>query len=476
MKKLNVYFWVIFAIFLVRCSSTRMNVLIRMIDEQENYFGNEVIPPFEKSHSAEIEVFHYNSPDELIGEIDNYPDMHLVKVPFSEAYRLVDRGALMPLDDFLSKEQIKEYKDTYLLTSLAEFGGKHYMVPRKFETRIMVYRKSKVAEAQAQWRRYQPSIHEALKKINGYGLPATYLLEQDPNQWDYYDVFVVGWIWAHADGDFSGGRVAHRAKRYFGTAQRIMDRIFQCGGDSTALITMSGDPVVDAMHWEAVYAFGGIYNSRMWEQGWSGPDIWRGFGDDEVYLSFMTQLDCFYLHGTGRDGLGGYLSDPDDMGVAVMPRGCSVQLDEKGNIKRQGRNAITTGGWWWAIPAKSSDPHNSYELARHITNAENQIQGCSRFGMIPVRKDILSDMNLLFGGTWISKIYSVSFQQLMHNKKTTVPAYPDLAKVIGSYLDAWHTIIVQGQWASQGAIPDRQHIESVMRKYASGLPAAGEVE
>lgn len=304
--------------------SVHMNVLIHMIDDQETYFRREVIPPIEKKLPADLTVIHYSSTDSIQSQIRAYSNPGLVKVPFNKAGLLVKNKAVMSLDDFLTGAQIKEFEETYLLTSMGKVDGKRYYVPRKFETRIMVYRKSKVAEVYAQWRKNREEIDAAFKKLNGHGLPATYMLEEDPNEWDYYDVFVVGWMWAQSA--YNGekiGRVAHRGMKYAGTALRIIDRVFQCGGDSSDVISMRGDAVVDAFHWEAVYAAAGIYNPKMWEQQWSGTGIWQGFADEQVFLSFMTQLDCFFIHGTGRDGLHGYLQDPDDMGVAIMPRGFS---------------------------------------------------------------------------------------------------------------------------------------------------------
>jgi ABC-type glycerol-3-phosphate transport system substrate-binding protein len=161
------------------------------------------------------------------------------------------------------------------------------------------------------------------------------------------------------------------------------------------------------------------------------------------------------------------------MGVAVMPAGCSVELDKRGNILRVGRSAVSTGGWWWGIPADSPDPRASYNLSRHITSTENQIQGCGRFGMIPVRKDILSDMSMLFGGGWISNIYAVSFEQLMKNRKTVLPSQSGFDRVRDIYLSAWFDIVVRGNWSADRKYPNRQYIADLLS--AVYKPKAGEV-
>jgi ABC-type glycerol-3-phosphate transport system substrate-binding protein len=470
---LTQYGVVLAAAIALRCApSSRMQVLIHMIDAQENYFTNEVLPAFGDAKNYEMAVIHYESVDSIDAELGEHAGrVALVKVPFDKGWSLVSEGLIKPLNSFLADEDLREFHDTYLLTSLGKRDGKQYYIPRKLETRIMVYRKSKVAEAVALWRKHREAINEALKKYNGYGLPATYLMEEDPNEWDYFDVFAAGWIWAHTPyGGRTAPRVAHRGKRYSGTALRVIDRVYQCGGDSAAVLSMTGDAVVDAFHWEAVYAAEGIYSERMWKEEWSGVGVWEGFKDGDVFLSFMTQLDCFFIHGTGRDGLDGYLKDPADMGVAAMPQGGSVELDDEGSVVRPGVRAITTGGWWWGIPHDAPEPKASYELARHITSTKNQVQGCSRFGMIPVRKDILSDISMLFGGGWITNVYDVSLKQLMHNKYTVLPYNPNFDSIRNLYLDAWFEIVVNRQWAGMGDIPNRDYIGNLLEgKYAQAV-------
>lgn len=447
----------------------RTKVLIQMIDAQEKFFTSEIIPPFEKESGVAVDVVHMNSIDSIEQELAKYPgQVSLVKVPFVKGWELAGKDLFKSLDSFLSESEMEQFRSTYMLTSLGSQGGSTYFIPRKFETRLMVYSKSKVADAVSRWHGYRDSVDMALRKYNGQGLPATYALEDDPNQWDFFDVFFVGYLWAHTnyDGRFSG-RIAHRGKRYSGTALRIVDRVFECGGDSTAVLTMRGDAVVDAFAWEAAYASSGVYNPKMWEQEWSGTGVWGGFKSGDVFLSFMTQLDCFFIHGTGRDGLDGFLANPDDMGVASMPAGCSLELDNKGDVLRRGGKSITTGGWWWGIPASAPDPVLSYRLAQRITSTDNQIQGCTRFGMIPVRKDILSDMSMMFGGGWITEVYQTSFQQLMHNQNSVVPTNPAFGKISDLYLDAWFDIVVGKNWPAGAVEPRPAAIRSTLEsKYA----------
>ncbi len=443
-----------------------MHVLIHMIDAQEDYFSEELITEFQNEYDVEVTVHSYDNLDSLSREMSQYDTVDLVKVPFGKTQGLIDKGKIVALDDFLSQEEVQKLNNTYLLLSFSRHDNKYYFIPRKFETRICVYSKSRVKDVLSRWRLHQTAIDSALALVNGDGLPAEYLLEEDPAQWDYFDIFVLGWVWAHTPyQDAMHGRIAHRGKMYSGTALRLIDRTFQCNGDSSAVMSMNDDAVTEAFYWEAVYSALGIYHPDMWKEGWSGKGVWEGFGRGEVFLSFMTQVDCFFLHGTTEKGMKGYFPKPGDMGVTVMPRACAVALDSMENSTMKGSRGITTGGWWWAIPAKAAAPVRSYGLARFITNRKNQIDGCSRFGMIPVRKDILSDLALMFGGGWITNIYNVSLQQLQYNEYTTLPSHPRFDRIMQLYLEACRDIIVDRNWGyGDVPYPERDYIARVLEK------------
>ena len=452
-----------------------IKVLIKMIDKQEAYFSQRIAAPFALDQNAQVAVEHYNNTDSLEYYLENNSgQVGIVKVPFDKASVLINKKLLLPLDSVCTPLQMEEYKKTYLLTGLAQRDGQYYLIPRKFETRIMVFSKSKVSDALERWRKNKDSIDVSLKKINGYGLPATYILESDPDKWNFYDIYVLGWIWAHTPYDgVVCPRVANRGKRYAGTSLGVIDRVFQCNGDNDVVLSMDGIPVADAFHWETVYAADGIYNPKMWTEGWGGAEIWKGFNNGTVFLSFMTQLDCFFIHGTGQDGLDGYLKNPDDMGVTIMPQGCSVQLDDHGTLRRKGTRSITTGGWWWGIPASTPNPALSYKLAQYITSTTVQIQESTRFGMIPVRKDILSDLSMLFGGGWISEVYQISLRQLMENKYTTIPHDAAFNQIASIYLDGWYDMVVNQNFSKNRTTPDFDYITSVLQK--TYVPKAAQV-
>lgn len=109
--------------------------------------------------------------------------------------------------------------------------------------------------------------------------------------------------------------------------------------------------------------------------------------DGKVFLAMMHQIDSFFIHGGTHPHMQGYLANPDDLGVAVMPKGNSFGLDSEGRPHRAGNRKAGTAGWWWGIPKTASHPQLSAELAKWITSHENHLSECKVFGMMPIRKD-----------------------------------------------------------------------------------------
>jgi ABC-type glycerol-3-phosphate transport system substrate-binding protein len=367
---------------------------------------------------------------------------------------------MIPYDSIMGRGDLRRLRSQYNSHALrlGTIGGKLYYLPRKLETRIMVYLKSKVAEAVRGWKNFRSAINSSLKKENGYGLPTGYRLESDPNRWDYYDIFVVSYYWANTPYyGIKMPRMAHRGKKYGGTVVGLADRIFQMGGSARDILRMSTDPVVDVFVWEAVYRKNGLYNPSMWQDPWSGGGIWNAMKDGKVFLAMMHQIDTFFIHGGTHPRMQGYLADPDDMGVAVMPRGVSFELDRRGRSLRRGSRKAGTAGWWWGIPRTAPYPELSLELAKWITSYKNHYSECRVFGMMPVRRDILAHLKRVFPGDWMANVFDISIKQVGINGNTTVPLLPEYSSMGKIYLDAWYNIVVRENYGRGGRI-ERDYI------------------
>jgi hypothetical protein len=78
-----------------------------------------------------------------------------------------------------------------------------------------------------------------------------------------------------------------------------------------------------------------------------------------------------------------------------------------------------------------------------MTTRENQAKECSRFGMVPVRKDILNNLPEVFDQGWVGDIFKKSVEQIKINGLTTVPLIKNYAELSQNTIDAWYTLCVE---------------------------------
>jgi len=378
----------------------------------------------------------------------------LVKTALEMVYPLAKGNYLIPLDEVGNSVQVGKDLDEYLpeAVKVGTIDDRVYYIPRKLETYLLFFLKSKVKDALDNWEKDRERIDAMLKEMNQYGLPAGYRLEKDPKEWDFYDLSVLSFFWAN--NPYHGitmPRVAHRGKRYAGTVNELMTRIFQLGGGKEDILSMETDPVKDLFLWESFFIKNQLYHPGVWEQAWSGGDIWRAISSGEVFLCFLHQIDLFFVHGGSDLTMTGYLSDPSDLGVSIMPKGVSSELTEDGQPKREGGHFSNLYGWWWGIPVTSPDPELSYKLARFITSKRNQIEECSRFGMFPVRNDVLDDLGQAFDEGWKQQIFKATRLQFENGTKE-FPRLKEWPRIGKNYLDAWYDISVERKFIKKEEI------------------------
>ncbi|MBD3392151.1 MAG: extracellular solute-binding protein [Chitinivibrionales bacterium] len=441
-----------------------LTVLIRMMPAQQRFFRDEIVKAFEKEHKCKINIATFNNEWDIERMLKleagkNDPEIGLVKTPFEMTRVLVAKGYMQKLADIVDSSQVMQDIAEYhpLATALGMVDEVPYYIPRKLETRILFYRKSKVAEAVAKFPQHRSRINAELKKRNGYGLPKGYALEEQPGEWDFYDLFVVGTIWANEE--YNGvkvGRMAHRGARYGGTALFLVDRAIQLGADEDDLMRLTGDKTTEMYLWENMLVQSGTYNPGMWQDPWKGSNIYNGIKDGKVFLAYLQQIDCFLVHGWKEDpGMPTYLPDIDDMGLSVVPRAVSFTMT-KGDPSYEGGRRISTGGWWWGVPKTSPDAELAYAFARFVTNKENQARECAKFGMIPVRKDILSNLPEVFDEGWVGDIFEVSIDQIRTQFESedivTVPLNKYYSQIAQNMVEAWYKLCVDYNEDEQGTI------------------------
>jgi ABC-type glycerol-3-phosphate transport system substrate-binding protein len=442
-----------------------LTVLIRMMPAQQRFFREQIVKEFEKEYKCRVNLATFNNEWDIerMLKLDagkKVPEIGLVKTPFEITRVLVEKGFMSRLSDVVDSAQVSADLAEYhpLAAGLGIINSEAYYIPRKLETRIMFYRKSKVADAVAKFEAHKARISTELKQRNGYGLPKDYVFENDPAEWDFYDIYVAGSIWANEE--YNGvkvGRIAHRGARYGGTALTLVDRALQIGADQKDILTLNGDKTTEMYLWENQMIKSGMYNPGMWQDPWKGSDIYNGIKDGKVFLSFLQQIDCFLVHGWEEDpGMPTYLPDMNDMGLCMMPKAVSFTMQKGGKPQYEGSRKISIGGWWWGIPKTSPNAKLAYDFARFVASKENQARECSRFGMIPVRKDIMGNMSMVFEHGWVGEIFKVSTDQVTANMGdsdiTTVPLVKQYSAVAQNMVEAWYKLCVEYDESAEGRL------------------------
>ena len=435
----------------------KFTVVIRMMDMQDKWFRPNIIKAFEKEYNVDISVAVFDKMWDVpkLLELDAQkaePTINLVKTPKELMLYLKKKDLIQPYDNIVPADELRAAKAEYddiALKVLGVLDGRLYFIPRKLETRMMIYLKSKVKDAVENWSKFQNDINKALKTDNGYGLPAGYELEADPNKWDLYDLFVVSHYWAHTPYfGMKMPRMAHRGKKYMGTVTGLADKAVEMGASEEDLLNLGSTPVIDMFQWEAIFRKNGLYNPGMWEESWSGGGIWGAMRDGKVFLAFMHQIDCFFIHGGTHPLMAGYLAEPDDLGEAVMPLGVSFDLGKNGRPLRTGNRKAETGGWGWSVPTSAPYPELAWKLARYITNYQNHLAECQTFGMFPVRKDIVTAVRKVFPIGWMGEVFETSVEQVRINDGFTAPLVVQWTDVGKVYLDAWYALVVDEGYES----------------------------
>ena len=444
---LRICTWVLFALIAVGCAPpAKVKVVMRLRPDQEPLYRTRILKPFEKKNNCIVELHTYSDPATLPELLSSTTDtFDLVDPPTSMTRTLVSKNLIAPLDEMVQPKELGDLRREFFLMDLTSIRGQAYFLPRYLETPVIVYLKSQVAEAVQFWELRKDEINQILVKYNGKGLPRSYMLEKDPGQWDNYDMFVAGYYWSQKEvKGQKHGRIALGAIGSPTYSQSLMDKCYQAGATQDGILRMNDDAVVDMFQWQSVLIKEGVLNPELLKAKWSESEIRQGFQSGDIFLAEATQMEAFMIHGTGTPEMPGYLNNPEDMGIALMPRGNSLTINPHGEALREGRRSVGTRGWWWGVTRLSRNKDLAYRLAHHLSSTGNQIEECSAFGMVPVRQDLLGELGLMFGGGWTSDLFQTASQQLVENRFTVVPLVEEFADISRNYSEAYQELCLPG--------------------------------
>jgi ABC-type glycerol-3-phosphate transport system substrate-binding protein len=157
-------------------------------------------------------------------------------------------------------------------------------------------------------------------------------------------------------------------------------------------------------------------------------------------MSFLTQLDCFFLIGTGEDGLKGFVPFPEDIDFAVMPAAVTFTGEE---FMLANRN-ITTGGWFWAIGSRSRQGRLALDLIKHMTSEEIQKNEFEAFGVLSARRTLLKEnRDEVYLKRWRNRMLQTSIRQINLNRFTFLPTYSDMDRLQNAYYRILYRLCVE---------------------------------
>ena len=415
-----------------------MLLLVKMLPLQAVWLEENVLKPFEKENNVVIRLQNFQAYQDLERIVSQNAAFDVVKIPMDRAGAFRANGNIWAVSAVADRALQDSIRSAYLLPPLAVGGDTIWYLPRKLETRIMVYRISKVREALSAYRAMLPEINMAVAKINRKGLPTDYVLEENPDNWDYYDVLVAGYVWNKQNK--GRGRVGHRSKNYEGTMLRVVDRAFQLGATRGEIPYLTSRPVTEAFEWEYAYARLHVYNALMFEQEWTGRELWQVFGAEQIFLTFLTQIDCFFLLGNGDKKMPGFAKDAEDVGFACMPKGASLSGEEALFVNRN----VTTGGWFWAIGKESPNKALALRLMLYMTSADIQEKEFNEFGTFPTRHELLkTNPDKLYMKRWQNRVLQTSLKQVEVNRYTIFPTFQDAVSMQNRYYKVLRELCVK---------------------------------
>lgn len=433
----------------------------RWMEDDTKWITDEVLPAFEKEYGATVNLAQYESPFDLPDILNLDQKTNTIGLVFTTTDvipTLAKSDLIIPISDVDSDIQstLNLYSDPAI--AAGNINDIQYTVAADMSTYMMMYSKSAVADAVANWETVKDGVNKSLKEYNNYGLPNDYSLEADPNQWDNYDLAVAGYYWANTEiNGMKSPKIAHRGKMYEATGHEVFNTILRMGGTNDDILSSSTGPVYDALEWEDYLAQSGTFISAMWEEGWSGGKIYEGWASGSVYLAFMHNSDAFTVHGNGTDAMQGYFADPDDMGLAMMPSGVSLEMEDGEPARVGAQHSSVSFSWGYVIPTTTPNEALSYELFKWLMKDEYQTHW-AQVGRIPTTKNLEATLADNLSEQWMKDVYDVSYKQLAYT--STMPFITQLGAINTIYCETWKDIVSDGK---------KTDIKSVVDTYAKNI-------
>lgn len=324
-------------------------------------FSKVIIERFEKANPG-IKVDMIEGPSSGDARENMYSTAFMAK---DDAYDLVymdiawlpkfaANGWLRPLDDLFTEEERAEFLSGDIEGS--KYQGKLYRVPIQSDGGLLYYRKDLLAQKGLAAPRTWAELAAAAKAVQSKD--------------------VAGFV-------FQG-------KQYEGLVCAFMEVVWGFSGD---LLDPAGNVVIDSP--ESVAALqalvDGIYSQKFI------PQAVLTYQEEEARNAFQEGRAAFMRNWPYAWNLMQAPGSPVRGKVGIVP-----MVGGPG-----GRPAATLGGWGFGISAFSKHPAEAYKLAEFFANEESQKLAYFQGGILPTRKALFSDKDILAKSPQIKDLYAV---------------------------------------------------------------------
>ena len=423
-------------------------VVMQLDEVQAAWFQTNILDEFNSETNSNLELIRVSDEEQLqsatAAAVKQGKDVVLTALPETQIHHAIDTKLVQPFSGAVSPSDIArdfgKLGDSVL--AAGKVGGSQYFLPRMAVIDVAVYRVSKVRDAVLHWSVLRPQIDAALRAINGRGLPAGFELGLTPSTWNSYDLFVMGYYWAHRSygGQPARPRVAHRTGDEIDGQRDIVAAIYRMGATDATSAQFGSRAALDFFQWEALSHAENIYDPGMFEPDpFDDEAVIAGLQHGELFFAPIDAMEAFNLHGGSHVGALAHVEDPANLEFTSMPRGASLELDAKGHPARTRPSFSFREDWVWALPAATHASSTAYKLVEFLWRPEIHARECEALGMLPLQPEVVAERVSRFRLDWMSHIFEAGLEQERQGEPTP-PALID--KGIGSvYAQLWTKIV-----------------------------------
>ena len=423
-------------------------VVMQLDEVQAAWFQTNILDEFNDETASNLQLLRVTDEEQLqaatLEAVKQGKDVVLTALPVTQIGHAIDTKLAQPFAGAVAPADIARdfggLGDSVL--AAGKVGGTQYFLPRMAVIDVAVYRVSKVRDAVLHWSVLRPQIDAALRAVNGRGLPAGFELGLTPGAWTTYDLFVMGYYWAHRSygGEPARPRIAHRTGDEIDGQRDIVAAIYRLGATDATIAHFDSRAALDFFQWEAIGHTSNIYDPGMYEADpFDDEAVIAGLESGQLFFAPIDSMEAFNLHGGSHAAALAHVDDPSDLEFTSMPRGASLELDANGHPARVRPSFSFREDWVWALPATTHASAVAYKLVQFLWRPEIHARECEALGTLPLHPDVVGERVSRFRLDWMSHVFEAGLEQARHGEPTPQAL---IAKGVGSvYAQLWTTIV-----------------------------------